>query len=84
MELIAQVLLWGFNLLGLCSTIAGDFAMYISGKLISRPDVITIYVACQPSKVVLGYLRFAANATYTCFLFKQFGFSVRTRMLPTW
>jgi len=50
MERIAQVLLWGFNLLGLCCTIAGFFAMYISGKLVSRPDVITIYVACQPQR----------------------------------
>jgi len=31
-ERIAEVLLWGFNLLGLCCTIAGEFAIYISGK----------------------------------------------------
>jgi len=49
-ERIAEALLWGFNLLRLCFTIAGEFAMYISGKLVSRPDVITIYIACHRQK----------------------------------
>jgi len=49
-ERIAESLLWAFHLLGLCCTIAGKFAMYISGRLVSRPDVITIYIACHPQK----------------------------------
>jgi len=49
-ERIAEALLWSFHLLGLCCTIASDFAMYISGKLVSRPDVITINIAFHPQK----------------------------------
>ena len=47
---IAEALLWNFNLLELCCTLAGEFAMYIGGKLVSRPDLITIYIACHPQK----------------------------------
>jgi len=49
-ERIAEALLWGFHFLGLCCTIAGEFAMYISGKLISPFDVITINIACHRQK----------------------------------
>ena len=41
---IADVLLL-FHLLALCCATGGEFAMYINGKLVSRPDSITIYVA---------------------------------------
>ena len=42
---IAEVLLRLFHSFALCCTIAGEFAMYIAGKLVSRPDSITLYVA---------------------------------------
>jgi hypothetical protein len=42
---IADGLLRLFHSLALCCAIAGEFAMYIAGKLVSRPDSITIYVA---------------------------------------
>ena len=39
--------------MGLCCVIAGEYAMYIGGKLVSHPDVITMHVAydrdtCSP------------------------------------
>jgi len=37
-ERIAEALLSLFHRLGLCCTIAVEFAMYISGKLVSRAD----------------------------------------------
>ena len=49
-ERIAEVLLWAFHTLGLCCTITGDFAMYISGKLLSRSDSMSIHFACHPQK----------------------------------
>jgi len=49
-ERIAEAFLWAFHLLGLYCTITGEFAMYISGKLVSRPDEFTIYIACHPQK----------------------------------
>jgi len=49
-EPIAEILLWAFHLFGLCCTIAGEFAMYVSGNLVSHPDVITVYIACLPQK----------------------------------
>jgi len=70
---IAEVLVRLFHSLGLCCAIAGDFAMYIAGKLVSRPDSITIYVAyhhqnlssditallqLQPTLAFLGLFRF--------------------------
>jgi len=64
-ERIAEALLWGFNLLRLCCTIAGEFAMHISGKLVSRPEVITIYIACHPQKWSADITVFFAKATYT-------------------
>ena len=42
---IADVLLRLFHSLSLCCTIACEFAMYIAGKLVSRPNSITMYVA---------------------------------------
>ena len=42
---IADVLLQLFLSLALCCAITGKFAMYIAGKLVSRCDSITIYVA---------------------------------------
>jgi len=39
-----------FHTLALCCAIAGEFAVYLAGKLVSRPDSITIYIACHPQK----------------------------------
>ena len=47
-ERIAKVLLWAFHTMGLCCTIAGEYAVYRGGKLASRPDSIAIYIACHP------------------------------------
>jgi len=47
---IAEALLRAFHTLALGCAIAGEFAMYLAGKLISRPHVITIYIACYPQK----------------------------------
>ena len=47
---IAEVLLRLVHTLALCCAIAGEFAMHIGGKLVSRPDLITIYIACHPQK----------------------------------
>ena len=44
---IAEALLWVFHTLTLCCAIAGECAMYLAGKLVSRPDSITIYIACH-------------------------------------
>jgi len=48
---IADVLLRLFHSLALCCAIAGEFALYIAGKLVSRPDSITIYVAYRTQKL---------------------------------
>jgi hypothetical protein len=48
---IAVVLLWLFHQLSLCCIIVGDFAMYIGGKLASRPNLVTIYIAYHPQRL---------------------------------
>ena len=55
---IFEVLLWQFTKMGLCCAIAGEYAMYTGGKLVSHPDVITMYAAydrdtCSPDFSVL-------------------------------
>jgi len=47
---IAEVLLCMIHTLGLCCVIAGEYAMYIGGKLESHPDLITMYIAYYPQK----------------------------------
>jgi len=47
---IAELLLRLFRTLALCCAIAGEFAMYIASKLVSRPDSITIYITYHPQK----------------------------------
>ena len=42
---IAEVMLWLCHSMGLCCTIAGEYAIYRVGKLASRPDSITPYIA---------------------------------------
>jgi len=42
---IAEALLWLFHSERLCCTIAGEYAMYRTGKLASRPNSITLYIA---------------------------------------
>jgi len=49
-ERIAEALLWLFHTLGFCCTIAFEFAMYVIGKLVSRPDSISMYIACHFQK----------------------------------
>ena len=48
---VAEVLLGLFYRLGLCCGIAGQFAMYIGGKVTSHPNLITIYTAYHPQKL---------------------------------
>jgi len=65
---IAEVLLWTFTAMGLCCTIAGNYAMYIGGKLACHPDVITIYMAydrdtCFPD--VLALLQFLKTPAFS-------------------
>ena len=45
---IAEVLLWVCQSVGLCCTIAGEYAIYRGGKLASRPQSIALYIACPP------------------------------------
>jgi len=42
-----EVLLWLFHTLGLYCAIAGEFALYIGGKLVSRPDSIITHIVCH-------------------------------------
>ena len=51
---IADVLLRLFHSLALCCAITGDFAMYIAGKLESRPGSITIYIAYHHKNLSSG------------------------------
>jgi len=48
---IADVLPRLFHSLALCCAIAGEFAMYIAGKLVSRHDSFTKYVAYHHQKM---------------------------------
>ena len=43
---IAEVLIWECHSVGLCWTIACEYAMYRGGKLASRPQSIDLYIAC--------------------------------------
>ena len=45
---IAEVLLRLCDSVGLCCKIAAEYAMYRRGKLASRPQSITLYIACPP------------------------------------
>jgi len=47
---IAEVLLWLCHSEGLCCTIAGEYAMYRAGKLASRPNTITLYIATPQTR----------------------------------
>ena len=49
-ERIAEVLLWACHSIRPCCKIAGEYAMYIGGKLVSRDDTIAVYIACHPQK----------------------------------
>ena len=62
---VAEILLWLFYRLGLCSGIVGQFAMYIRGKVTSHTNLITIYTAYDPKNAVLQNCRFIANYPYT-------------------
>jgi len=45
---IAEVLLWACHSMGICCTIADEYAMFRGGKLASHPDSIVIYIASHP------------------------------------
>jgi len=47
---IAEALLRVFHMLALCCAIAGEFAVYPAGKLVTRPDSISIYIGCHPQE----------------------------------
>jgi len=62
-ERIVEVLLWAFHMIGLCCTIAGEYAIYIGDKLESRPHSISIYIACQLQKCSSDFAVLFAKAT---------------------
>jgi len=47
---IADVMLWLCHSMGLCCTIVGEYAMYRAGKLKSRPDNLSLYIAIPQTK----------------------------------
>jgi len=47
---IAEVVLWLCHSVGLCCTIVGPYAMYRAGKLASRPNSITLYIASPQTR----------------------------------
>jgi len=47
---IAEVLLWLCHSVGLCCTIVGEYAMYRAGKLASRPNSLTLYIASPQTR----------------------------------
>ena len=42
---IAEVMLWLCHTMGLCCTVVGEYAMYRTGKLASRPKSLALYIA---------------------------------------
>jgi len=47
---IADVLLWLCHSEGLCCTIVGEYTMYRAGKLASRPNSLTLYIASPQTR----------------------------------
>jgi len=47
---IAEVLLWLCHSEGLCCTIVGEYAMYRAGKLASRPNSLSLYIASPQTR----------------------------------
>ena len=47
-DCIAEVLLLLCHSMGLCCTIACDYAIYREGKIVSRPESLGLYVASHP------------------------------------
>jgi len=47
---IAEVLLWLCHSVGLCCTIVSEYAMYRAGKLASRPNSLTLYIASPQTR----------------------------------
>ena len=41
----AEAMLWLINDIGLCCAIVGDFSTYLGGKLVSEPNLLTLYIA---------------------------------------
>ena len=70
---IGDVLLRLFLSLALCCAIDGEFAMYIAGKLVSRPNSITVYVAYNGQNCPLIF-PLCCNSKYSCFSFRLFRF----------
>jgi len=77
---IADVLLRLFHSLALCCAIAGEFAMYIAGKLVSRPDSMTMYVAYHLQNFSSDISAFLQFERTLAFPFDCFDFS----LVPEW
>ena len=73
---IADVLLRLFHSLALCCTIAGVLAMYIAGKLVSRPDSITMYVAYHRQNLSSDISALLQLEPTLAFPFRCFDFSL--------
>ena len=77
---VADVLPRLFHSLALCCTIAGEFAMYIAGNLVSRPDSITIYVAYHRQNLSSDISALLQFKRTLAFPFGCFDFS----LVPEW
>jgi len=47
---IAEVMLWLCHSVGLCCTIAGEYTMYRAGKVLSRPDTLSLFIATPQTR----------------------------------
>jgi len=47
---ITEVMLWLCHSVGLCCTIVGEYTMYRAGKLASRPDTLSLYIASPQTR----------------------------------
>jgi hypothetical protein len=51
-----EILLWLCHILGLCCAVVDEFAMYVGGKLVSPPYLLTIYMVYPTQKLSLEIL----------------------------
>jgi hypothetical protein len=82
-ERIAKGLLWMLHKLGICCVIAGMYAMYLTGKLASHPDLISTYMANYPQSSPLTFPFIAIKAHCRVF-FRLIRCFVYARILSTW
>jgi hypothetical protein len=66
--------------LALCCAIAGEFAMYLAGKLVSRPDSITMYVTYHRQNLSSDISALLQFKRTLAFPFGCFDFS----LVPEW